>query len=236
MEKTGESAGSTGRRAGLSDAKRAAFIARMTAGATHEFRNVLAVVKESAGLAQDLLAAGGAGEADRDRILRALARIEAQVARGADLSTSLNRVVHGLDRAEEYQDVEAALEHAVRLSGRAARQRGRRLEWIPSGAGLREGSAPGGWPGVRVNALDLYLGLVEALEWSLERVGEGGVLEVEVEWRSGRPALRFGARPEVVVGAEDAAGVGAVELPESLALLPLRVEHPVPGPLLLLFE
>jgi signal transduction histidine kinase len=71
----------------------AAFIARMTASTTHELRNVLAVVKESAGLVEDLtLAFQQRRPVNPDKMLQATRRIDAQVARGADLLTSLSRL------------------------------------------------------------------------------------------------------------------------------------------------
>ncbi|MEJ2186570.1 MAG: hypothetical protein P8Z36_11600, partial [Gemmatimonadota bacterium] len=107
------------------ETSRAAFVARLTAGATHELRNVLAIVKESAGLVQDLLAMGASADGRADK---ALGRIETQVGRGAELLTSLNRLAHGLDRDEDAVDLGEAVEHAVVLCQRYARQRERALE------------------------------------------------------------------------------------------------------------
>lgn len=145
----------------------AVFMGRLTAGATHELRNVLAIVKESAGLVEDLLAAGGpAGY----RVPVALGRIEAQVGRGAALLTSLNRVAHGLDRPREAVSLGEAVGHAALLCQRFARQRSRGLE-----------AKPGGDATVTASAMGVYMALVAGMEWGLEAAPEGAVVEVVVD-------------------------------------------------------
>jgi hypothetical protein len=226
------------------DAERAAFLARTTAGAMHEFRNVLAIVRESAGLVQDLVAVSGPGGPSRERVLGVLGRIEAQVVRGAELSTSLSRVVHGLDRPEERVDVMEALHHAVVLTRRYARQRGR---WLEPGAGVGGEADRGGASagvagsspsvvhgGVAGTVLDTCMGLMAALEWAVERVPEGGTLVVGVEWSEGRPVVRFTGQPSAVGGGESDAE-SRRRLEASLAWLPARVEYSMLEPLRLCF-
>ncbi|HKJ93536.1 MAG TPA: hypothetical protein VJ957_10220 [Longimicrobiales bacterium] len=164
------------------EASRAAFVARLTAGATHELRNVLAIVKESAGLVQDLIAIGGTDA----RADAALARIEMQVGRGAELLASLNRLSHGLDREEEVVDLADALVHVVVLCRRYARQRDRAL--VVRGVGLT------GPVTATANALDVYRALVVAVEWSLDVVPQGCGVEVWTEPVSGSGALRLVGR------------------------------------------
>ena len=60
---------------------------RLLASATHDMRNVLAVIRESAGLAQDMvqLAAGADKPAD-PRVIKALKEAQQQILRGAALA------------------------------------------------------------------------------------------------------------------------------------------------------
>ena len=60
---------------------------RLLASATHDMRNVLAVIRESAGLAQDMvqLAAGADKPAD-PRVIKALKEVQQQILRGAALA------------------------------------------------------------------------------------------------------------------------------------------------------
>ncbi len=171
--------------AGALAEQRAAFVARITAAATHEFRNILAIVKESSGLVDDLITRAGSVPPDQEKLRWALDRIRLQVARGSDLSTSLNRVMHGLDREQEPVALPDALAHAVRLAQRFARQQQCTIE-------LGE---PADEVVVTANVLDLYRALVITLEWCVGRMTEGGTVVVEATPWEGRPAVRFSAGP-----------------------------------------
>jgi C4-dicarboxylate-specific signal transduction histidine kinase len=205
-------------------ARRAAFIARITAAATHEFRNILAIVKESSGLVDDLVAAAGSGAPDQQKVRWALDRIRLQVTRGSDLSTSLNRVMHGLDRDEEVVALSEAVRHAGLLAQRFARQQRREIR-------LEAGEADAT---VTLNALDLYRGLVAVLEWCVDHVVEGGTVVVEpAEWET-RPAVRFRAETG---GAGFGSGPESEELLRvAVADLPAEVRWDSGQPLLLVFD
>ncbi len=177
-----------------SEAPRAAFVARLTAGATHELRNVLAIVKESGGLVQDLLAIGASADGRADA---ALGRIEAQVARGAELLTSLNRLAHGLDEAEVAVDLGEAVEHAVVLCRRYARQRERGLE-------ARGGEAV--TVTATANGLDVFRALVAGVEWCVEALVQGGTVVVRAEAMNGVGAVRLSGEAPVEGAAPAATG------------------------------
>jgi signal transduction histidine kinase len=107
----------------------AAFIAGVTASATHEIRNVLAIVRESAGLIEDLVrSTPDRASPDRDAVIRALQRIDAQVGRGAGIVAALNRFAHGLEATEGSLDLAEEAAHAVALGRRSAGQRRHGLE------------------------------------------------------------------------------------------------------------
>jgi len=81
------------------ETKEAAFMGRITAGVTHEMKNVLAIIKESAGLMEDLLALSkDASFPHREKFSSVLSKIRNQVARGVDISTRLNAFAHSPDR------------------------------------------------------------------------------------------------------------------------------------------
>ena len=59
------------------------LMGRITAGMTHEIKNVLAIIKESSGLLQDILRLSKGRKApDPEQINKVALRIQAQVARG----------------------------------------------------------------------------------------------------------------------------------------------------------
>lgn len=206
-------------------AARSAFLARVTAGATHELRNVLAIVKESAGLVGDLVDAAGRGRTpDPSKIDWALDRIRLQVARGAELSTALNRVMHGLDEPEGRVELEPAVEHAVLLARRFARRHECEIEHVP-GADLA----------VTCSALDLSMALVGLLEWCAERLPPSSTVAVRVESTDDGPAVRFDPEPAGVTFGDVEPEPGR-RLNDLMAWIPATIHEPGGTTLILRFS
>jgi signal transduction histidine kinase len=100
----------------------AAFMGRITAGVTHEMKNVLAIIKESAGLMEDILALTKDSPApDSERFTRVISSINKQVERGVDLSTRLNAFAHSPDTRQAEIDLNILLDQVACLSARFAR-------------------------------------------------------------------------------------------------------------------
>ncbi|WMW64037.1 sensor histidine kinase [Nitratidesulfovibrio liaohensis] len=120
-------------------------VGRLAASATHELQNALAVIRESAGLMQDLVSLCGEGLPHRDRLCTMLSLIQEQVARGGDLAWNLNRLAHAWEEdGEAARDLGAVLEEFVALARRGCAMRGVEL-------------SQGDGPAVRVNAPGLPL-------------------------------------------------------------------------------
>jgi hypothetical protein len=174
----------------------ARFIARMTAGTTHEFRNVLAIVGESAGLIQDLmLAQGTPGGQGRESMLRAVQRIEKQVVRGAELVSALNGLAHALDQECEGLDLADQTRAAAVLCRHWTNQQDRRITVAPS-------------VGVRVCASRLRLCelLTSAIECAAHAAPAGGEVMAAAVLRCDQPALWLRcAAPEAAVSPLDTA-------------------------------
>ena len=151
----------------------AAFIAKITASTTHEIRNVLAIIKESAGLIGDLVRASSeARPLNQDRIIRAVDRVDAQITRGADLLTNLNRFAHSLDHVTEQVDLNLEADQVAALCERFARQKGHTVEVEHGADGLT----------VELNALSLHMAFCSAVDCCLEGMDEPGT----VRMRTGR--------------------------------------------------
>jgi phosphoglycerate-specific signal transduction histidine kinase len=101
----------------------AAFMGKITAGATHELKNVLAIIKESAGLMEDLIALNKDQFPLREKFLNVLTRIGDQVARGVEISSRLNHFAHTPDTAVASVDLNDVVEHVAFLAHRFARSR-----------------------------------------------------------------------------------------------------------------
>ena len=105
-------------------AKEIAFMGKITAGITHEMNNVLATIKESGGLMEDIIALSREQQlAHQDKFNRSLAAIKAQVQRGVELSTRLNKFSHSMDDPRAAVEPSHLVDLAVFLNQRFARQK-----------------------------------------------------------------------------------------------------------------
>ena len=147
----------------------AAFMGRIAASTTHEFRNILAIVKESAGLIEDLVEqCRQFGPEQAERLLKTANRIDAQVGRGAELLSHLNRFAHCIDRSLNGVDLDQEVDQVVFLSQRLARQGRQRLEMIPGSEELM----------IMVDSLHFQMALFAAVEGCLEQVPDEGSITV----------------------------------------------------------
>jgi len=99
---------------------------KLTASATHEFQNILAIIKESAGLMEDVLTLTPMENAEllEQRLGMPLATMKKQVARGVALVSCLNGFAHSTDHARQKVDVEVLVKRLVSLSRRLAASTG----------------------------------------------------------------------------------------------------------------
>ena len=162
--------------------REAAFIGLITAGATHELRNVLAIVKESTGLIADIInASDRPGAAKPEKLMRAAGRIEAQVKRGSELLTNLNRFAHSLDHPQDEVDLAEVTRQVPFLCQRIARRGRHRVEVRSEESSLR----------VVVNLLRLQMAMYAAVECCLEQLPEGGTLNLKPVRHEDGPSLEF---------------------------------------------
>lgn len=114
------------------EAQKAAFMGKMTAGVTHEIKNVLAIVKESAGLMEDLLLlTKNDSEIPREKFLTTLNRIAQQVNRGTVLASELNTFAHTSDLESASVNIGAMIKQTVFLCQRFARLKSLTLDALP---------------------------------------------------------------------------------------------------------
>ena len=103
------------------DLSETAFMGKITAGVTHEMKNVLAIIRESAGLMEDLL---GLAKDDpfpaREKFLKILSKIGDQVTRGVNLSNALNQFAHRPDQPLATADMNSLIDQLVFLCQRFA--------------------------------------------------------------------------------------------------------------------
>lgn len=168
----------------MSRNQEAAFIAGITAGTTHEIRNILAIVKESAGLIEDLIRAFERRKSlDQDKLMRALSRIDAQVSRGAEVLSHLNRFAHSLDHSAERLDLDQVLRQVVFLGQIAAKRKRHVLQVRAVDQNQSIVTAP----------FQLQMALLTALQCCMEQLPEGSTVIISLTKRGNRPSVEFTA-------------------------------------------
>lgn len=104
-----------------------AFTGRIVAGVSHEFMNVLATIRESSGLMEDLLALDETPFPSREKVKRSIGIIQAQVRRGMDVGKGLNKFAHSMDDTKTDLVINDVLDQLAFLMDRFVRMKGIQL-------------------------------------------------------------------------------------------------------------
>lgn len=99
------------------------FIGKIIAGFTHEVKNYLAIIKESAGLIEDLITLGKDTESDSGQYLEIIRSIEEQIEKTNILYRYLNRFAHRMEDQLATFNVNESLEELTALVTRFANQK-----------------------------------------------------------------------------------------------------------------
>jgi nitrogen-specific signal transduction histidine kinase len=104
------------------------FIGKILAGFTHEIKNYMAIIKESAGLIEDMIKLEKSTKSDSGQYLEITRSIEEQIEKTNDLFRYLNRFSHRMDTELSTFSVNETLEELSALLTRFANQRKISLE------------------------------------------------------------------------------------------------------------
>jgi len=108
------------------------FFGQATASISHELKNALAIVNESAGLLKDFCEMAERGRPLEGERFKSLAeKITAQIHRADGIVKDLNLLAHSVDEQVKQVDLGATLKLMVALSRRSASMRGIGLEFLP---------------------------------------------------------------------------------------------------------
>ena len=147
-----------------------AFIGKITAGVTHEFMNVLATIRETSGLMEDLLALSRETPfPHREKFEKILTTIKKQVFRGMKMSGSLNKFAHSMDEPESRVEVNQLLDQLAFLMQHFANLKRVQLTVNPVEPSLA----------IYTDPFRLQLILVACLEYCMERTAGGGVITLQ---------------------------------------------------------
>jgi signal transduction histidine kinase len=99
------------------------FIGKILAGFTHESKNYLAIINESAGLMGDMIQMGKSSGKDLSEYLQIIRSVEDQIRRANDHFRALNRFAHRMDAEFSSYNINESLEELVALLTRFANQK-----------------------------------------------------------------------------------------------------------------
>jgi signal transduction histidine kinase len=150
-----------------------AFFGRVSAVVSHELKNIMATISETAGLLGDLVELAGEGRPLEPGELRSISEtIMDEIQRGYASIGRLNAFAHSVDQPFEEVELSKIVNLAVGLSQALAYAR--RVELDP---------APAAEVKLHTNSFSLIDLLYNCLVWSYESVGLEGVIRVAVRPR-----------------------------------------------------
>jgi C4-dicarboxylate-specific signal transduction histidine kinase len=158
------------------------FFGKVTASISHEIKNALAIINESAGLLDDLTLLAEKGvPLDPVRIKNHAGKIMKQIQRADGIVKVMNRFAHSVDEKVKNVDLYHVAEFVSVLSARLASMRGVDL------AALR----PEKPVTVQTNPFLLEHALWVCLDFAMEKAGKGQKVMLEVDEKEKRARVNF---------------------------------------------
>ncbi len=179
-----------------------AFMGKITAGATHEMKNVLAIIKESAGLMEDLL---NVGQEDsfpiREKFLKILSGIGDQVTRGVNLTNALNGFAHNPDQSITTVDINRLIVELIFLCQRFALSKKLTLKNVAPEQPLQYNCDP----------VEFQMTIYRGIDLLLNMADPGTIITIRAVARpNGDPAVEF---------LSDGNGIELQNIPETVKAL-----------------
>ncbi len=107
------------------------FFGKMSASATHEIKNDLSIINESAGLLQDLILMSENGHAlSNERLIDISKKIESRVRKADRILKRLNRFSHVPDEPVRQVDLESLIRFMLDLTSRLVEMQGARFNVV----------------------------------------------------------------------------------------------------------
>ena len=157
-----------------------ALLGRVTASTSHEFKNVLAILRESFGLIKDVLDMNGKNKLKhQDKIDRALDNVERHMSRGVDITNRLNLFAHTTDEDRDTVSFSGLADLACHLLKRRARQGKVALAFEVASGGLDITGCP----------MILLTAILACVEHAIEHSPQDSSLMVRAQRGSGGPQL-----------------------------------------------
>ena len=158
------------------------FFGKMTASISHEIKNVMAIINESAGLLEDysLMAEKGM-PIDPARLKTVSDRVAAQIRRAEGITTNMNSLAHSVDGFQRSVGIKEALELAVGLAQRLADMRSITLKL----------TSPPDFPTVITSPFHLQNLIWQVLDFAMDASGDGKTVGLFLETDRESVKIRF---------------------------------------------
>jgi C4-dicarboxylate-specific signal transduction histidine kinase len=187
--------------------KEVAFFGKITAGITHEIKNVLAIIQQSSGLMEDILDVTENGAfPHKDKFIKSMDRIRGQIQRGIGITTHLNRFAHSPDQRPASLNLNEVTEQMVLLASRFARLKNVALESSPLDPPLIMKSDP----------VTVEMALFESIEILLNAIDSGGKITLSSRKTQGNFELGVSYEHTVLPEKESLTDISSTESWESL--------------------
>ena len=148
------------------------WIAKITAGLSHDFMNTLATIRERAGLIEDLMDLHKeAAFPFRDKLSETLKTIREQVLKGIAIGEKLNRFAHSMDQPMMRVDANDLMDLTTFLMQHFTRRRKIQLNMVPSEPPLS----------LETNPLCLLLLIAACIEYCMDRTGDAKEITLQCQ-------------------------------------------------------
>jgi len=205
--------------------KEVEFFGKITAGSTHEMKNVLAIIRETCGLMEDLMALSRETPMPhREKFQKALATIKAQIQRGVEIIDRLNRFAHSPDAEIARINLNETSEQLITLARRFARLKNVTLDTGPPGPPLTVATRP----------VRLLMALFGCIECCLNVIPPGSKIYLRPQIKGETYALHIACEGDFPKPADSAQKMAAAdqwsELERTVASLGGSLELDASGP------
>jgi len=158
------------------------FFGKMSASISHEIKNVMAIINESAGLMEDLTVLAEKGmPVDPQRLKTHAGKIMSQIRRADEIIKNMNRFAHSVDQGVKSIDLGESVALVATLSERFAAMRGITLNLNTPSKGIT----------LRTNPFLLMNLMYLCLEFVMDMAGAGKTVGLTSEQEKGVGRVRL---------------------------------------------
>lgn len=169
------------------------FIGKVLSVFTHEINNHLAILKESAGLAGDILGSQQTSQQHLQDSLKVLGSIESQIGKTSWLIKNLNTFGHRMDKPLSTFSVDESIKELLVLLSRIINQKGLVVE-----KDFREGI-----PLIHSNPSKLQFIIFCFLDYALKRLDKNGIITLKTHHFKGSVTITISLNGNLIAASDE---------------------------------